>query len=302
MKSFVSIGSTIDWMSRAGETAIQYVLLTKPRIILLVIVTGAGAMVLEGSLVADPLRFAAVLAGIMLAAASANALNNFWDRDIDAIMKRTRGKRPIPAGRIGASRALYFGLAIGVASLWVLLASGNLLAAALGLGAIVYYVLIYTMWLKRRTPLNIVIGGVSGAAAPLIGWAAGADGLSAVPMLMFLVVFLWSPPHFWALALFTKQEYALARIPMLPVVCGEKRTRWQISVYLLLLLPATACLGLRAELGGVFFVVTTLLGINFVRKLILLWLRQDDQSARALFNFSIVYLAVLFALMIVLKW
>jgi heme o synthase len=302
MKSFVSISSTIDWMSRAGETVMQYGLLTKPRIILLVMVTGASAMVLQGSLVADPRRFAAVLAGIMLAAASANALNNFWDRDIDAIMKRTRGKRPIPAGKIGARGALYFGLTIGTVSLWVLLAAGNLLAAALGFGAIVYYVLIYTMWLKRRTPLNIVIGGASGAAAPLIGWAAGANELSAVPMLMFLVVFLWSPPHFWALALFTKQEYALARVPMLPVVAGDKRTRWQISVYLVLLLPATVCLGIRAELGVVFFVGTTLLGINFVRKLIALWIRQDDQSARALFNFSIVYLAALFALMLLLKW
>jgi heme O synthase-like polyprenyltransferase len=185
----------------------------------------------------------------------------------------------------------------------VLLAAGNLLAAASGVwGDPILCAYLYHVDQAHDSPEHRNRRGFRslGAAHRLGGRSGWIE--CEIPMLMFLVVFLWSPPHFWALALFTKQEYALARIPMLPVVCGEKKTRWQISVYLLLLLPATAYLGIRAELGVVFFVGTTLLGINFVRKLIVLWLRQDDQSARALFHFSIVYLAALFALMILLKW
>jgi heme o synthase len=285
-----------------GSKMGSYVLLAKPRIVVLVMLTGLVAMVLEGSLLDNPLRFAAVLLGIMLSAGAANALNQFWDRDIDAIMARTRSKRPIPAGKMPPRNALWFGSASAVPAIWLLQAAGNILAAFLGIGAIVIYVFVYTLWLKRRTSLNIVIGGIAGAIAPLIGWAAGAGDLSTVPLLMALVIFLWTPPHFWALALYTKKEYTLAGIPMLPVVAGEKITRWQITAYIGVLLPVTAYIGIHAGLGRIYLLGTTLLGIVFIRRTVALWLRKDHRSAQELFVYSIIYLAGVFALMLVPKW
>jgi len=275
-----------------------YVMLIKPWIVLLVTLTGMTALVIERSLLADPLRFAGVLLGIFLAAGAANALNQAWDRDIDAVMARTRYKRPIPAGKVSPRGALCFSALSGAASLWLLKTAGNALAAVLGLGAIASYAFLYTMWLKRRTSLNIVIGGAAGAAAPLIGWAAGAGKLSAVPLLMFLVIFLWTPPHFWALALWKKEEYAQAAIPMLPVVAGERITRARITAYVAALLPVTACLGIHADFGWIFLGGTTLLGMHLVLNVIRLWRRQDQSSAQALFSFSIVYLAGVFVLML----
>lgn len=278
-----------------------YFILAKPRIVILVMVTGLSAMVLEGSLLAAPFRFAMVLLGIVLAAGAANAFNQFWDRDIDAVMGRTRSRRPIPAGRIPPRYALYFGTAAAIPALLLLKAAGSTLAAMLGFGAIFFYVVVYTLWLKRRTSLNIVIGGAAGAAGPLIGWAAGAGDLGVVPWLMFLVIFLWTPPHFWALALYTKEEYALAGIPMLPVVAGERTTRLHIAAYTAVLLPVTACLGIRADLGWIFLIGTTVMGIHLVRKVILLWLNKDDFAARALFRYSNMYLAAVFVFMLIPK-
>jgi heme o synthase len=275
-----------------------YISLIKPRIVLLVTMTGLSAMVLEGSLLSAPLRFAAVLLGIVLAAAAAGALNQYYDRDIDALMARTRTSRPIPTGRITPRSALYLGVLSGIMALWVLQAAGNLLAAVLALGAILLYIMVYTIWLKRRTAWNIVIGGAAGGAPPLIGWAAGAGELNIVALLMFIVIFLWTPPHFWALALYTKDEYALAGIPMLPVVAGERITRLQIMVYTLGLLLVTLYLGIRAELGDLFLLASTLLGLNLLRRVILLWFRKDSDSARALFVYSNVYLSALFAIML----
>ncbi len=283
---------------RIREKLLNYFLLTKPRIVLLVMVTGFAAAMLEGTLCADPQRFAGVLLGIMLAAGAANALNQFWDRDIDAIMARTRSKRPLPTGKISPRSALSFGLLSGMLAIWMLKTAGNTLAAALGASTIIFYVCCYTMWLKRRTSLNIVIGGAAGAAAPLIAWAAGAGGLSSLPLLMFLVVFLWTPPHFWALALCIKEDYVRAGIPMLPVTAGEKTTRTQMAAYVAVLLPATAYLGIRANLGPIFLVGTALLGLNLVRKLIRLLRRKDRPAAQEFFNYSIVYLAALFLLML----
>ena len=279
-----------------------YVLLTKPRIVLLVAMTGLTALVIEGTLLAAPLRLVGVLLGISLAAGAANAFNQFWDRDIDAIMARTRSKRPIPAGKVRPFGALCFGFISGAPGIWLLQAAGNTLAAMLGIGAIAFYVVVYTMWLKRRTSLNIVIGGGAGAAGPLIGWAAGADGLSMVPLLMFLVIFLWTPPHFWALALYAKEDYAQAGVPMLPVVAGEERTYARIAAYVAVLLPVTACLGVCADLGRIFIIGTTLLGVGLIRKVVELWRRKDRRCARELFNHSIVYLAAVFALMLASKW
>jgi heme o synthase len=292
----------ICWRSRLLARLHSYFLLTKPRILLLVAVTALAALVLEGSLLGEPWRFAGVLLGIILAGGAANALNQFWDRDIDAVMARTRSRRPIPAGKISPRGALRFGLISGAGGVWLLLVAGNGLAALLGLGTISFYVLVYTIWLKRRTSLNIVIGGAAGAAPPLIGWAAGAGELSLVPLLMFLVIFLWTPPHFWALALCLKEEYTRAGIPMLPVVAGDKRTRRQITAYVALLLPATAWLGMSAGCGWLYFSGTALLGLHLLRRVIELRRRQDRQGARALFGYSIFYLAAVFVLMLAPKW
>jgi protoheme IX farnesyltransferase len=282
---------------RVRERLGCYLLLAKPRIVLLVLVTGLAAIVLEGSLLVEPLRLAGVLTGILLAAGAANALNQFWDRDIDAIMARTKARRPIPAGKISPQSALSFGLISATLAAWLLKTAGNGLTALLGIATMALYVLCYTMWLKRRTSLNIVIGGAAGAAAPLIGWAAGADGLSPVPLLMFLVIFLWTPPHFWALALHLKEEYSQAGIPMLPVVAGEKKTTAQITAYVAVLLPVTTLLGVHADLGWIFLIGSSLLGVNLIRKVIHLRRRRDRDSARELFCYSIVYLASVFAFM-----
>jgi heme o synthase len=287
---------------RVHERLRAYCLLTKPAILLLVALTALAAMVREGSLSAEPWRFAGVLLGIILAGCGANALNQFWDRDIDAVMARTRSRRPIPAGKISPGAALGFGLIAGTAGVWLLLAAGNGLAALLGLGTIGFYVLVYTIWLKRKTSLNIVIGGAAGAAPPLIGWTAGAGELSLVPLLMFLVIFLWTPPHFWALAICLKDEYARAGIPMLPVTAGEGKTRGQITAYVTLLLPATAWLGMGAGCGWFYFIGTTLLGLNLLRSVVNLRRRQDRQAARELFGCSIFYLTGVFVLLLVPKW
>lgn len=300
--------NTAKWLSagslqsRLTDMVGCWLLLCKPRIVLLVMVTGLSAMVLEGTLLSEPVRFSGVLVGICLAAGSANALNQFWDRDIDAIMMRTKAKRPLPTGKISPRSALLFGLTSGILGLRMLDTAGNRLAAGLGFGTILFYVCVYTMWLKRKTAWNIVIGGAAGAAPPLIGWASGANELNTVPLLMSLVVFLWTPPHFWALALYRKKEYALAGIPMLPVVAGDRTARMQIALYSASLLPVTAYLGIRADLGQLFFIGTTLLGILFILKSRVLCLRKDDRSAQKLFRYSIFYLTAVFALMLVHGW
>lgn len=296
---WLSVGSL---QSRLTDMVGCWLLLCKPRIVLLVMVTGLSAMVLEGTLLSEPVRFSGVLVGICLAAGSANALNQFWDRDIDAIMMRTKAKRPLPTGKISPRSALLFGLTSGILGLRMLDTAGNRLAAGLGFGTILFYVCVYTMWLKRKTAWNIVIGGAAGAAPPLIGWASGANELNTVPLLMSLVVFLWTPPHFWALALYRKKEYALAGIPMLPVVAGDRTARMQIALYSASLLPVTAYLGIRADLGQLFFIGTTLLGILFILKSRVLCLRKDDRSAQKLFRYSIFYLTAVFALMLVHGW
>jgi heme o synthase len=289
-------------LCRMQEKVGSYFLLIKPRIVLLVMLTGLTALVIEGSLLNYPARFAGVLLGIFLAAGSANALNQAWDRDIDAIMARTRNKRPLPAGKVSLHGALYFSAVSGAASIWLLNMAGNALAAILGMGAIAFYVCVYTMWLKRRTSLNIVIGGAAGAVAPLIGWAAGAGELNTVPLLMFLVIFLWTPPHFWALALWKQEEFARAAIPMLPIVAGEKSTRMQITAHVAILLPVTAYLGIHAGFGWIFLGGSTLMGANLIRKVRHLQRRKDNASAQALFSYSIVYLAAIFTLMLASKW
>jgi protoheme IX farnesyltransferase len=277
----------------------DYVQLTKPRIVLLFTLTGLSAMIMEGRLRATPLKLWIIAFGIALTAGSANALNQYLDRDIDAVMERTRKKRPIPAGRLQAHHALLFGLVTGTIATAILYHFGNPLAAAIGVGTIGFYVGIYTMWLKRRTPYNIVIGGAAGATAPLIGWAAATGDVSLGAWIMFLVIFLWTPAHFWALALCVKDEYAKASVPMLPVVKGEETTRHQIFAYALLTVPASLALGVTKDCGAIYLVGAALLGALFVACGWAVVRKPEKKAYWKMFGYSIVYLLLLYLLMIV---
>jgi protoheme IX farnesyltransferase len=299
MENSASEAVAIDGaLCRLRNSLAAYLLLTKPKILLLVTLTGFTAMVLEGSLLADSLAFAAVLSGIILTGAAANALNQYWDRDIDDLMTRTRGRRPIPDGKISPKNALYFAFFTGASGLWLLQSGGGKLAALLGLAAIAYYVLVYTIWLKRLTTLNVVVGGAAGAAPPLIGWTAGAGELTLVPLLMFLVILLWTPPHFWALAIYFKSDYARVGVPMLPVIAGDKKTCSQMACYVLLLFPVTLWLGISAQLGWLYFIGSTFLGLFFVGKALGLRHCCSRQDAWDFFVYSNFYLAAIFLLIL----
>ncbi len=281
----------------------SYINLTKPTIVLLFALTGLTAMVVEGSLLHSQFKMWIVLAGIVLTAASANALNMYFDRDIDELMKRTRRKRSIPLKKVTPFNALLFGLVLGVIATAVLFFAANGLAAVLGIGTIVFYVGFYTLYLKRRTPYNIVIGGAAGATAPLIGWAAATGQISfvdaGVAWILFLIIFMWTPPHFWALALVIKEDYREANVPMLPVVAGSERTRIEILIYTLLLLPITFAPPL-IKIGGMTYLAGgALLGLLFLRQTYLLMKFKTDRSAYALFGYSIVYLLALFIFLII---
>lgn len=278
------------------QAAGDYVVLTKPRIVVLLLVTAYAAMVIAArGPVPAPLVLWTLLGG-SLAAGSANAINNVLDRDVDAVMARTRG-RPVPAGRVAPHHALQFGIALGVASVAVLAAFANVLAAALALLAILYYVGIYTVWLKRTTPLNIVIGGGAGAIPPLVGWAAVTGGLDLTAAMLFLIIFLWTPPHFWALALHKKGDYAAARIPMLPVIRGEAETRRQIFWYTLVLVAATLAMVPLRMMGTLYLVAALALGGGFVWVAARLLRERSHRAAMRTFTYSITYLALLFAAM-----
>ncbi|MFI5274578.1 MAG: heme o synthase [Ktedonobacterales bacterium] len=279
-------------------TLAAYINLLKPHVTVLLLGTTLAAMVVAAGGMPPVGLVVATLLGGGLAAGSANAINCFWDRDIDAVMTRTR-TRTLPAGRVPETHALIFGVSIGVASFVVLATFVNLLSAALAVAAILFYVLVYTMWLKRTTPQNIVIGGAAGAVPVLIGWAAvtGAIGLPAV--WMFLVIFLWTPPHFWALSLVLKQDYARAGVPMLPVVMGERETHKQIILYTLLLLAATLVLFATQAMGYFYLTAAVLLGSGLLVLAVMLARQKTLRSARTLFWFSNYYLALIFAAMVV---
>jgi len=272
----------------------SYYQLTKPRIIPLLLITTAAAMWLASEGVVDPIRLLLTLLGGTLAAASAQVLNCIYDRDIDYTMERTRS-RPIPSGRVQPVHALIFALVLGLASFAILSLGVNMLSAWLALSGIVFYMLIYTHFLKRNTPQNIVIGGAAGSIPPLVGWAAVTGDLSLTAWMLFLLIFLWTPPHFWALALMLKDDYAQVNVPMLPVVVGEEKTTEQIWLYTLLVVPLSFVfiypLGVSGPLYGLFALV---LGYFFLVKA---WqLKQsptDRVLARSLFKFSIIYVMLL---------
>ncbi len=286
----------------ASESELRdWITLLKPRVLSLVVFTGLIGMVVAPGHLHPVLAFAAILS-IAVAAGAAGAINMWFDRDIDAVMHRTRN-RPIPTGRIAPEAALGYGIFLAGASVAVMYLATNTAAAAVLALSIGFYVFIYTMWLKRRTPQNIVIGGAAGAFPPVIGWAAVTGSVDLVPLLMFAIVFFWTPPHFWSLALYANADYRRAGVPMLPVVAGARETRRQIVLYTLVLVPITLAPWLIGFSGMVYAVSALVLGGYF---LACVWRvardRQDadgvsltnDRPARAAFKFSILYLFLLF--------
>jgi protoheme IX farnesyltransferase len=279
---------------RAGPWR-DYVTLTKPRIMSLLLVTAAAGMFAGAGALPDLGKLAALLAGGALASGGASALNHFLDRDIDVLMSERTANRPLAAGRVAPPRALEFGLVLSAFSFVILASLINVLTALLALAGNLGYVLVYTRWLKRTTPQNIVIGGAAGAVPPLVGWAAARGDLTLPALFLFLIVFLWTPPHFWALALLIKREYAAAGIPMLPVVRGDRETARQIVRYSLLLAVATALPFAWGGAGVVYLGTAIALDACL---LVLAWqLRRQTTRGHAvrLFHFSLLYLALLFA-------
>jgi heme o synthase len=273
------------------QVAADYVALLKPRIILLLVVTELGAMITAARGWPAPGLLLGTVAGGALAAGGAGAINCWFDRDIDALMPRTR-RRPIPAGRITPANGLTFGIGTGLAGVGLIGLSSNFLAAGLAAGGGLFYVLVYTMWLKRSTPQNIVIGGAAGAFPPLVGWAAVTGSLSPLAWALFAIIFFWTPPHFWALALLLRRQYSAVSVPMLPVVAGPERTRRAILAYTAVMLCVSLAPVLWLGLG--YGIATVVLGGGFLGLAIRAVRRQDGASALALFHYSLAYLALLF--------
>ena len=283
----------------------DFLALTKPRVMTLVVFTGLCGMLAAPVGVHPVIGFTAILC-IALGAGAAGALNQWYESDIDAVMRRT-AKRPLPDGRMDRQAALHFGVGLGAFSVLFMGVAVNLVAAAILTVSILFYVLVYTVWLKRRTPQNIVIGGAAGAFPPLIGWAAATGDVALLPVLLFLFVFLWTPPHFWALALFMKSDYAAAGVPMLPVVSGERTTRTQIGLYTIPMAAVAILpwpLGLTGALYGIAAVLLTgwfaLLAVRVSRRTT----HADDamKPEKALFKYSILYLFVMFGALVVDRW
>jgi len=279
------------------STLAAYLALTKPRIIELLLVTTFPAMVVAANGLPDLWVVLATLFGGSLAAGGANTINCYLDRDIDAVMRRTH-RRPIPSGAISPERALAFGVFLSVAAFLFLAVTVNLLTAVLAVAAILFYVFVYTLWLKRTTAENIVIGGAAGAVPPLCGWAAVTGSLDAAPLIMFAIIFLWTPPHFWALAIGYAQDYERAGVPMLPVTHGAVEARRRSFVYAAVTVAASLALGLTGDLGVLFLAAAAAAGAMF------LWLNWRQlclatvKSAMDVFRFSTTYLAIIFAAMV----
>ncbi len=281
----------------AGACAGDYVALLKPRVMSLVVFTGLVGLYLAPGALHPLLAFIAVLC-IAVGAGASGAINMWYDRDIDALMARTKD-RPIPAGRVAPENALTFGVVLAAGSVTLMGVAVNWIAAALLALTIAFYVFVYTAWLKRRTPQNIVIGGASGAFPPLIGWAAVMGDISLAPLTLFLLIFMWTPPHFWALALYRAGDYAKAGVPMLPVVAGDRETRRQILVYTLLLVPAALAPCFVGLSGPVYGAAAAALSAAFLLHGWRIMRDRRDIVAKRMFGFSIVYLFGLFAMLVV---
>jgi protoheme IX farnesyltransferase len=281
-----------------ARLAADYVTLTKPPIISLLLVTAIGGMFLAAEGVPPLATLLLVCVGGSLGAGGANAINHFLDQDIDALMTRT-ATRPVAANRISPRRALAFGVALNVGAFLLLASQVNLLAAALTLAATLFYVLVYTGWLKRSTPQNIVIGGAAGAIPPVVGWAAITGGIDLPALYLFTIVFFWTPPHFWALSLLIQGDYERAGVPMLPVVVGKERTVHSIFGYSLVLVALTLVFSVTSAVGIVYLGTAMVLGTVFVGMSWQLRREQTARKARYLYLYSLLYLALLFVAMMV---
>ncbi len=296
-----TIGSSLSRRhENFSEVVRSYYQLTKPRIIPLLLITTASSMWIAGNGQVDPLLLLVTLIGGTLAAAAAQTINCVYDRDIDYAMERTR-HRPLPAGKVQPRDALIFAIALTILSFTLLTAKANLLSALLAMSGIVFYVAIYTHLLKRHTSQNIVIGGAAGAIPALVGWAAVTGTLSWAAWVIFAIVFLWTPPHFWALALMIRDDYAKVGVPMLPVVAGNEATTKQIWLYTLILIPSTFLLIYPLNVSGVVYgALAAFLATLFLKKAWALRLEPDSKElARSLFFYSIIYMMALSAAMIV---
>jgi heme o synthase len=276
------------------DTVTAYLQLTKPRIVVLLLITTVPAMVLAARGLPSIWLILATLIGGTIAAGSANAINMYLDRDIDEVMRRTRA-RPLPSHAVTPEQTLAFGYVLGGVSFFFLAITVNVLAATLALSAIAFYVFVYTMWLKRTTTQNIVIGGAAGAVPALVGWAAVTGSVGPPALVLFAIVFVWTPPHFWALAMRFQGDYAAAGVPMLPVVKGEQETKRQIFLYSLALFGTTMLLVPIGHMGPVYLATAIVLGGLFVRRALGLWRRGEPDDAWRLFKYSVWYLAALFA-------
>lgn len=291
-------------LSAQHSSVSDYVTLMKPGVMSLVVFTGlAGMLVAEfhTGIYLHPLQQIMTLFCIALASGAGAAMNMWYDRDIDAIMKRTQ-KRPIPCGRIVPDDALAFGLFLSAASVMLMSLALNTMAALLLAGAIAFYVVIYTMWLKRRTPQNIVIGGAAGAFPPMIGWAAVTGDISLQSFLLFVIIFAWTPPHFWALALYRNGDYAKAGVPMMPVVAGAAATKQQMILYMWLLAAVTLSLPLLHMAGSIYTICAIVLNAVFLFHLYKTKSDTTDVWAKKTFGFSILYLFMLFTVMMLDGW
>ena len=280
-----------SWRSIVGD----YVEMTKPKVQSLLIFTTVTTMYVAG----DPSLGLVALTclGGALSAGGAGAINHALDRDIDRLMKRT-ADRPVASGRVSPAAAIVYGSLLGCASFALLALTVNPLAAVLAMSGLLGYVLVYTMWLKRRTPQNIVIGGAAGAVPPLVAWAAVTDGLAGTPLYLFAIVFFWTPPHFWSLSLLMKDEYARAGVPMLPVVRGEGETRRQILLYAVLLYAVSQLPFCAGAFGATYLVCSVLLGAAFIAGAYRLMRQPSRRTALRLYLFSLAYLALLFGAMV----
>jgi protoheme IX farnesyltransferase len=273
----------------------DYVELTKPKVQSLLLLTTIATMYVAGD--PSPMLVALTCLGGYLSAGGAGAVNHWFDRDIDRQMART-ANRPVPSGRVSPQAALAFGCTLAALSVLELTLAVNPLAALLSFAGFLGYVFVYTVWLKRRTPQNIVIGGAAGAVPPLVGWAAVTGSVSGTAVMLFFIVFFWTPPHFWALSLLMKSEYEKVGVPMLPVVRGEAETRRQILLYAVLLYAVTQLPFCAGGFGVIYLVASLALGIGFIAGAVRLYLRADRRSALRLYLFSLVYLALLFCAMV----
>ena len=281
----------------AGARVADYVALLKPRVMSLVVFSGfAGLMLAPGSI--HPILGAVAVLCIAVAAGAAGAINMWYDRDIDAVMRRTCA-RPIPTGKVKAEEALAFGVVLSVCSVMLMGLALNWAAAALLAIANLFYVFVYTIWLKRRTPQNIVIGGAAGAFPPMIGWTAVTGNVGLASIALFALIFMWTPLHFWALALFRRGDYEKAGVPMLPVVAGDRATKLQMLLYTAILLP----LGLAPYwlgISGILYAAAALaLGLTFLGFAVWVWFDETERAAKRMFAYSILYLFLMFAAMMV---